>query len=443
MGREEALGGLVRAACSQRLVTLHGSAGVGKTALLRVAAARLAEAGAFPAGVYWVALRGVSHGGAAREAIVKHLTEGQDACLVVLDGPDQLPLAALARALLTRFPSLHLLIGSRQPCALEGESALFLPPLLPSDTRRLLVGWAGGGLDPDDTAALARLLEGNPQATRFVAVLLESESLPQLRGQLEKELMARALRGDEHDLALTTARDLVLARLPEAPRRLLGTLSLFALGAQAQDLEAVFGPGWQAEAGGLQRAGLLRVEEGRYQVAIDLPDIPPQASLGPVGLLLALALGHLRTGNVNAAFDLGERALTTARQTQSREGFARALLVLGMVTLQEDPARAVLLFEEAATHFESIGEPLEQAEARRWEGCALAQINEPEAALAALYESHKARVHPRLEALFTQVQVLLTHRGGGSLLAALSVDPGSIREGGLLAARVRLGLPGK
>lgn len=443
MGREEILGELLRAVCSQRLVTLHGVAGVGKSALLRLASLRLEEAGAFPAGIYWVSLREVSHSGVAKEAITRVIPTSSEACLVVLDGADRVAAITLAHTLLARFPHLHLALTVRRPLELAEECALFLSPLAPSDTRRLLVSGATQELDPSETAALARLLDGNPQAVRFVAPLLAMEPLATLRTAFETVLTARALQGEEHNLALSVARDLLLERLPDTARNLLGVVSLFSWGALQEDLEAVWGESGQEALDLLQRSGLVSQEAGRYQVAVDLPETPPQAMLGPTGLLLALALGHLRTGNTDAAFDLGERALTKAQRVQNRAGFVRALLVLGVVALEEDPARAVLLFEEAATHAESLGEPCLQGEARYWEGCAFKAISEPEAALAAFYEAWQGGTHSQLGTLFSEIQVLLTGYGGESLLAALATDAVPLRESGLLAARVRLGLPGK
>ena len=441
VGREEALGALVRTACSSRIVTLYGPAGVGKSTLVRAAAQRLTEAGAFPAGVFWASLKGVRHTDAIREAVAQRVPSDSGAALFILDGLEVLE-APVVPALLTQFPALHLLTATQRPLNILGEQALELPPLSVSDTRRLLVGWARRDFDSEETASLARLLDGNPQAARLTAALLETEPLTALRVRMETQLTALTLHGGT-TTPLTIARDLLLERLPEGVRRLLGVLSLFATGAVAEDLEASWGKGWQRAMEVLLRSGLAIEDEGRYQLAVALPESPPQALLGPTGVLLALALGHLRSGEVNAAFDLAERALTVARGAQSREGFARALLVLGRITLTEEPARAVLLLEEAAGHFSNLGDAAGQAEARRWQGAALGNISEPEAALAALYEAQQLQSFPSLERLFTEVQSFFTDRGGGSLLSALSTDATAIREGGILAARVKLGLPGK
>lgn len=442
VGRDEALGALVRTACAHRLVTLYGGAGSGKSALAHAASVRLAEAGAFPAGVFWVGLRGVRSAEVARKAIAAQVPAGSEAALFLLDS---LECPAAILPLLSAFPTLHVLITTHAPLALAGEQVQELPPLSVSDARRLLIGWARTELDTDETTSVARLLDGNPQAVRLVAALLETEPLTALRVRLEAQLTARALHGGEGGSAtpLCVVRDLFLERLPEGVRRLLGVLSMFATGARAEDIEVSWGTGWQRSMDVLVRAGLVAQDGDRWCVALTLPELPPQASLGPTGVLLALALAHLRGGELEPAFDLAERALAVARESQNRAGFACALLVLGRITLTDDPARAALLFEEAAAHFEALGDRGNQIEARRSQGVAFCRLDEPEAALAALYEVHETRRYPDTERLFTELQTLLTGRGGGSLLAALAVETTSLRESGLLAARVKLGLPGK
>ncbi|MCX6368136.1 MAG: NACHT domain-containing protein [Armatimonadetes bacterium] len=437
VGRDEVLGALVRATCASRLVTLHGGAGVGKTTLVRAAAQRLAEAGAFPAGVFWVSLRGVTRARAVQEVLAQHVPTGSESALFILDGLE----TSLAPGLLERFPSLHLLVTARTALGLPQEHTLELPPLSFSDARRLLVGWTRTELDPDESASLARLLDGNPQTVRLTAALLETEPLSALRVRLETQLTALTLHGGGTTPLILT-RDLLLDRLPEGVGRLLGVLSLFATGAQAEDLEVSWGKGWQRSMDVLLRSGLATEEEDRYQVAVDLPQ-PPQAALGPTGVLLALALSHLRNHQTDPAFDLAERGLSVARTAQNREGFACALLVLGRITLVEDPARAALLLEEAATHFGNLNDSQNQGTARHWQGAAFSHIDEPEAALGALYEAQKTCRVSALAGLFEEIQTKLTGHGGGSLLAALELDAAGVREHGLLAARLKLGLPAK
>jgi tetratricopeptide (TPR) repeat protein len=376
---------------------------------------------------------------AVQEAIARQAPPSTEAALFILDG---LECPAVVALLLPRFAHLHFLLTTQSPLLLPEEQALELPPLHVSEARRLLIGWTRMNLDAEEAASVARFLDGNPQAVRLVAALLETEPLTSLRVRLETQLTALTLHGGTAT-PLTVTRDLLLERFPEGVRRLLGVLSLFATGAQGADLEVSWGRGWQRSMEVLVRAGLVAEDEGRYQLVIALPNAPPQAKLGPTGVLLALALGHLRTGEAEPAFDLAERALAVARESQNREGFACALLVLGRVTLTDDPARAILLFEEAATHFENLRDKQSLSEARHCQGVAFCKLGEPEAALAALYEVQEVRHHPSTEKLFTEVQALLTDRGGGSLLAALALDSAALRETGLLAARVQLGLPGK
>lgn len=438
VGRDEILATLVRSVCGQRGVTLSGVAGVGKTALAQVAVQRLTEAGVFPGGVFWAALRGVTQERHARAAVEQHLAQSNEPCFVVLDGADALAGNALVEGLLTRYPQLHLLLVVRQAPRGKTTAAVVLEPLAPSEARRLLVSSVSHSLEADEATALVRLLDSNPLALRFMAALLEVAELSALQHELERRLLAA-----KDTTPLLLARDILLEALPEPARRLLAMLSFFATGARAEDLRLVGGEGGAAPLEVLLRSGLVVEEEERYSVVVDLPETPPQAALGPTGVLLALALGHLRSGQTDAAFDLAERALTVARTAQNREGFARALLVLGRVTLTEEPARAALLLEEAATHFDGLKDLSSQAQVRFWQGRAFNQLEEPEAALAAFHEAQALRATPPLEALFSALQTHFTAQGGGSLLSALESDTASLRESGLLSARVRLGLPGK
>ena len=63
--------------------------------------------------------------------------------------------------------------------------------------------------------------------------------------------------------------------------------------------------------------------------------------------LHSLALDLLALGRSEEAADAGQRALENARELQSQEHMAQALLTLAQVTTSSDPARAAALYEEA------------------------------------------------------------------------------------------------
>ena len=154
VGRESELDDIVQALRYNRLVTLTGPGGAGKTRLA-LAAARAAEA-SFPAGACWVALAQIDDPAIVGQAVATQLgvpdTPGQDpleaiakqladhAVLVVLDNCEHLAEAAagLAEYLLAACPALVMLATSREALGVEGEVSWQVPPLsLPRDRPAL------------------------------------------------------------------------------------------------------------------------------------------------------------------------------------------------------------------------------------------------------------------------------------------------------------------
>ncbi len=151
VGRESELDDIVQALQRNRLITLTGPGGTGKTRLA-LAAARTAEA-SFPAGACWVALAQIDDPGIVGQAVATQLgvpdTPGQEPVeaiakhvadhplLVVLDNCEHLADAAagLAEYLLAACPALVVLATSREALGVEGELSWQVPPLsLPAGT---------------------------------------------------------------------------------------------------------------------------------------------------------------------------------------------------------------------------------------------------------------------------------------------------------------------
>jgi len=201
VGRDGDLGRL-RAVISRpgvRLVTLTGTGGVGKTRLALAAASSLG--GAFPHGVFFVALAAVRDtevmwktiaesldaGGGEPGAVTGHLAGRQ--VLLVLDNLEQLDGAAqVVAALLAAAPRVVVLATSRRPLHLQAERELPVPPLeLPGEggagdvaacaAARLFVQQAGmvrpgfsvTGDNAADIAGICRRLDGLPLAIELAA----------------------------------------------------------------------------------------------------------------------------------------------------------------------------------------------------------------------------------------------------------------------------------
>ena len=150
VGRESELDDIVQALHQNRLVTLTGPGGTGKTRLALAAARTAGEA--FPGGACWVALAQIDDQAIVGQAVATQLgvpdTPGQDpveaiakqvadhAALVVLDNCEHLTEAAasLAEYLLAACPALVVLATSREALGVEGEVSWQVPPLsLPPD----------------------------------------------------------------------------------------------------------------------------------------------------------------------------------------------------------------------------------------------------------------------------------------------------------------------
>ncbi len=245
IGRDEALAQVCSRLAVERLVTLTGAGGVGKTRLAVEAARRVA--GSFPDGVRLVelaALDGPADGAAVArlaEAVltvlgvggaatgdaaepvgaVERLTEALRTreLLLVLDNCEHLvePVAALAERLLRAAPGLRLLATSQEPLAVAGEVVWSVPPLevpdraadLPALGRsgavRLFVARASAAdrtfaLDESNAPAvgvLCRRLDGIPLALELAATRVRALGVHGLVDRLDDRfrLLATGHRG--------------------------------------------------------------------------------------------------------------------------------------------------------------------------------------------------------------------------------------------------------
>ena len=188
IGREREVEAIVRSIGKNRLTTLTGSGGVGKTRLAIEAARRLT--GKFKDGVWWVDLVGLNDPSLVPQAVaqvldlrearsqplIETLIEGLAAkhSLLVLDNCEHLisACAALAERLLGGCPGLRLLATSREALDIPGETVWAVPSLSLPDregtlTPAHITGFEGIRLFLD-RAVLAQprfeLTSGNAQA---------------------------------------------------------------------------------------------------------------------------------------------------------------------------------------------------------------------------------------------------------------------------------------
>jgi predicted ATPase/class 3 adenylate cyclase len=260
---------------SRRLVTLTGAGGSGKTRLaLQVAAELLDGSGD---GVWLAELAAVSDGDTVPAAICEALGIGEQpgravldslldaltfqSVLIVLDNCEHVigACAKTADAILRHCPGVHLLVTSREPLGIGGETIYRVPSLsLPDpedpapvsgDAVALLAERAreqGVDLAIDEETlplmvSVCRRLDGLPLAIELAAARLRLLSLADLRDRLDQRF--RLLTGGSRTAlarqqTLRATVDWSYSLLNPAEKSLLGLLSVFA---ESFDLDAVEG----------------------------------------------------------------------------------------------------------------------------------------------------------------------------------------------------------
>ncbi|MER5185500.1 AAA family ATPase [Streptomyces sp. NPDC002896] len=249
VGRAAELAELSDALEAERLVTVTGVGGVGKSRLAARAASRVEPRD----GVWRVELASVREANLVeyavaealeltdhtsrppRQVLLEHLAERQ--LLLVLDGFEHLVDASgsLVRDLLIRAPGLRVLAVGRRPLGIEGERLFPLSPMPAREAAELLADRAASVL-PDfalhdgnlpDVLEVCRRLDGIPLAVELAAGRLRALSPAQLlsrlddrfrlltgggRGALPRHQTLRTAIGWSHELCTPDER-LLWARL--------------------------------------------------------------------------------------------------------------------------------------------------------------------------------------------------------------------------------------
>ena len=229
VGREREIADVLELlAQGSRLVTLTGPGGSGKTRLALEAAYR--AGGAFPDGVFWVALAplqepelvlsAVSQTLGAVDNLAAHI--GAQRLLLVIDNFEQVSAAApdVVR-LVTACPDLYVLVTSRELLRVTAESVYKVPVLTESEAVELFC--ARSRAQPDEfVAGLCRRLDYLPLALEFAAArtailsprqILErmSHRLDLLKGPPDVESRQATLRATiewSHELLCEEEQDL-------------------------------------------------------------------------------------------------------------------------------------------------------------------------------------------------------------------------------------------
>jgi predicted ATPase/class 3 adenylate cyclase/DNA-binding CsgD family transcriptional regulator len=270
VGREQQMSEVRALLASNRLVTLTGAGGVGKTRLaVQVAAPIIADFD----GVWYVDLAPITHPGlvpitvtralrlpdqpgrSTMETLVRFL--GGRSALLVLDNCEHLldATAALVVALLEACPGVRLLATSREPIGVAGEVSWRVPSLSLSDEAVELFTDRARRVRPDfrvtdENAAavteICRRLDGLPLAIELAAARVRALSPPDILDGLHDRfrlLTGGARTAVRRQQTLRASVDWSHTLLTEPERVLFRRLAVFLGGFDLDAAQAVAGGG--------------------------------------------------------------------------------------------------------------------------------------------------------------------------------------------------------
>ena len=302
IGRDEELQRLHQALVEEgeRLVTLTGRGGSGKTSLALEAGTRLLDE--HPGGVWWVPLSGVTSPGEVLGAVATAIGLGREVelssseaiaarlrdvgpALVILDNVEHfLAIAPELAHLLDSAVDLRLLLTSQVPTRLPQEMVIPLDLLDDGAALALIERVArrrGAQLSGQRDALLdvVRLLDGLPLALELAAARLPLLGPAALRDRLQTSLDLLRDTGParpERQRSLEATIDWTLDLLNEPARVLFLRLAVFAGPVELEEIEVVCGGDGLDVLEGLSVlldvALVRRVESGDGRVRFGLPE---------------------------------------------------------------------------------------------------------------------------------------------------------------------------
>jgi predicted ATPase/DNA-binding SARP family transcriptional activator len=268
VGRADAVRDVLARLATDRLVTLTGPGGVGKTRLALAAARELVdefadgvwlvELGALPTGAARGAvdelvaavleIRDEQYGRLAEAVRAKRLLLVFDNCEHVVDA-----VAELAAELLAAAPELRVLATGQVPLDLAGEVLWPVPPLPEPSAVELFVARAAAGVpgfavDEDNAAAIAAIcrgLDGIPLALELAATRVRTLGVHEVAARLDDRfrLLSAGRRGaPERQRTLRAVLEWSWELLEPADQELLRRMAVFRDGATLSATYDVCGP---------------------------------------------------------------------------------------------------------------------------------------------------------------------------------------------------------
>lgn len=270
IGRQRERERLIEALQSSRLVTITGTAGIGKTTLALGVAGEVLTA--YPDGVWLVEVSRLTEPGLLADTIARHMhiteTQGEETlttigtrlnramALLVLDGCEHLvdEVISVVDHLLRNTTALRILVTSREWLEMRGEHLVALEPLpLPPEGIRspsAIAGYdaialflerarlAAPGFELDEVSApvvaeICRRLDGIPLAMELAAARLNMMTPDQLLDRLDRQFSVLGSRPGSpipHQQTLEATLDWSYDALGPVERTLFNRLSVFTGG---------------------------------------------------------------------------------------------------------------------------------------------------------------------------------------------------------------------
>jgi predicted ATPase/DNA-binding SARP family transcriptional activator len=310
---------------AERLVTLVGPGGIGKTRLATEVGARLRQH--TPDGVWFVDLSGVDPGGSVAATIASVVAElvhdagpgpgaasgsttaqlvgalVESAPLLVIDNCEHIldDAALVCQELLERIPGLRVVATSREALGVPGERVVVVPPLDRSAAAELFLDRSGrvAGIDADDDPGavvrqICERLDDLPLAIELAASRTRALSIDEIDARLDDRfrLLSSGSRNARHrQRALRSVVDWSYDLLEDDERVIFARLSVFAEPAPLEAIESVVGDPQLAAA---DVAGLVvRLVEKSLVVRFDGPTGTRYGQLQTLRLYAAERLGEL------------------------------------------------------------------------------------------------------------------------------------------------------
>src|SRR5271166_4134482 len=274
VGREAEIDDVRQILADNRLVTLTGAGGVGKTRLAVQVAAGIA--GGFGGGVWYVDLAPITDHDLVAVAVIRALGlpdqpsstmdmllrfVGDRRMLLVLDNCEHLldACAALVVAVLGGCPAVAVVATSREPIGVAGEVSWRVPSLSLADEAIELFADRARRVRPDfcltdesaaTAAEICRRLDGVPLAIELAAARVRVLSLTEIRDGLHDRfrlLTGGARTAVRRQQTLRASVDWSHALLTEPERVLFARLAVFMGGFDLAAAEAVAGGGGEVE----------------------------------------------------------------------------------------------------------------------------------------------------------------------------------------------------